>query len=143
MLALGTLGSGSDATTTWAPGAAQVTPWDEQGEGSPEAMQPRMNQRALALLQDRSRQALANVPSRAKVGAAGLLTYVRQVSRADRTGCELPESLQDLLPGAGGSAAKAGANIQAVGDSTSRVCGPCALTPWNMPDQQAVDPVVA
>ena len=48
-LARVTCGAWSDATTTLAPLAAQVPPWDEQVEGSPEAIHQRMNPRALAL----------------------------------------------------------------------------------------------
>jgi hypothetical protein len=100
-----------------------------------------MNQRARALLQDLLHQVLAQVSSREKVCDAGLLTYFTPVYLADSTGFELPESLQDLLPGSGGSAAQAGAKIQAVWDYKSRGFGYCVLTPWNMPDQKYVDQV--
>ena len=142
-LALVTLGSWSDATTTLAPWAAKVTPLDEQVEVSPEAMHQRMHQRALAFLQDMIRQALAKVHSREKVCDDGRCTSFSKVSLADSTGFALPESLHDLCPGSGGSAAKAGAKIHAVWDYTSSVCGHCALTPWHMPDQKYVDHVVA
>src|SRR5438309_5034473 len=66
-----------------------------------------------------------------------------KVYLADSTGFALPESLQDLFPGSGGSAAKAGAKIQAVWDYKSSVFGHFALTPWNIPDQKYVDTVVA
>jgi hypothetical protein len=99
-----------------APWAAQVKQWDEQVEGSPEAIHQRMNQRALAFLQDMIRQALAKVHAIEKVCDDGLLTVFPKVSLADSTGFGLPESRHDLFPGSGGSAAKAGANIQAVWD---------------------------
>ena len=141
-LALVTFGSWSDATTTLAQLAAKVTQLDEQVEVSPEAIHQRMNQRALAFLQDMIRQALAKVQAREKVCDDGLFTYFTKVYLADSTGCGLPESLQDIFPGSGGSAAKAGAKIQAVWDYTSSVFGHFALTPWNIPDQKYIDQVV-
>ena len=142
-LALVTFGSWRDAKTTLAPLAAQVTQVDEHGEVSPEAIHQRLNKRARAFLQDRLRQALAKVHAREKGCAAGLLTFFPKGYLADRTGVELPDTLHDLFPGSGGRAAKAGATIPAVWDSTSRVFGHGALTPWNMPDQKSVDHVVA
>src|SRR5713101_7287941 len=142
-LALVTFGAWSDATTTLAQLAAKVTPLDEQVEGSPEAIHQRMNQRALALLQDMIRQALAKVQAIEKVCDDGLFTYFTKVYLADSTGFELPESLHDLFPGSGGSAAKAGAKIQAVWDYKSSGFGHFALTPWNIPDQKYIDQVVA
>jgi Transposase DDE domain len=142
-LALVTFGAWRDATTTLAQWAAKVTQWDEQVEVSPEAIHQRMNRRALAFLQDMLRQALAKVQSLEKVCDAGLFTSFTKGYRADRTGCGLPESLHDILPGSGGSAAKAGAKIQAVWDYTSSVCGHLALTPWHIPDQKDIDQVVA
>src|SRR5262245_60316501 len=60
-LALVTFGAWSDATTTLAQLAAKVTQLDEQVEVSPEAIHQRLNQRALAFLQDMLQQALAKV----------------------------------------------------------------------------------
>jgi hypothetical protein len=74
LLALVTFGAWRDATTTLAPWAAKAAPLDEQVEVSPEAIQQRMNQRALALLQDLLRQALANVQSVEQVCNDGLFT---------------------------------------------------------------------
>jgi len=142
-LALVTFGSWSDATTTLAQLAAKVTQLDEQVEVSPEAIHQRMNQRALAFLQDMIRQALAKVQSIEKVCDDGLFTYFTKVYLADSTGFELPESLHDLFPGSGGSAAKAGAKIQAVWDYKNSVFGHFVLTPWNIPDQKYIDQVVA
>ena len=62
---------------------------------------------------------------------------------ADSTGFALPDSLKDTLPGSGGSAAQAGAKIQAVWDDKSRRGAHFALTAWNIPDQTAVDKGVA
>ena len=142
-LALVTFGAWSDATTTLAQLAAKVTPLDEQVEVSPEAIHQRMTPRALAFLQDMLRQALAKVQAVAPVCHDGLLTDFTKVYLADSTGFALPDSLHDLLPGSGGSAATAGAKIQAVWDYKNSVCGHCALTPWNIPDQRDVDTVRA
>jgi hypothetical protein len=142
-LALVTFGAWSDATTTLAQLAAKATQLDEQVEVSPEAIHQRMNQRALAFLQDMLRRALAKVQSVDQVCDDGLFTDFTKVYLADSTGFELPDSLHDLFPGSGGSAATAGAKIQAVWDYKSSVFGHFALTPWNMPDQRYVDTVVA
>jgi hypothetical protein len=61
----------------------------------------------------------------------------------DSTGFALPDALHKTFPGAGGSAAKAGAKIQAVWDYKSSLFDHFALTPWNIPDQRYVDTVVA
>lgn len=143
LLALVTCGAWSDATTPLAQWAAQVTQLDEQGEVSPAAMPQRMHQRALALLQDMLRPALAKGQAVEKVCADGLLTALPKVSLAESPGWALPDSLHALLPGSGGRAATAGATRQAVWDSTSRGCGHGALPPWNMPAQTSVDTVVA
>jgi hypothetical protein len=142
-LALVTFGAWSDATTTLAQLAAKVTQLDEQVEVSPEAIHQRMNQRALAFLQDMLRQALAKVQAVEKVCDDGLFTAFTKVYLADSTGFELPDSLHELFPGSGGSAATAGAKIQAVWDYKSSGFGHFALTPWNIPDQTYVDTVVA
>ena len=142
-LALGTFGAWRDATTPLAQWAAQVTHWDEQVAGAPDALHQRMNQRALAVLPAMSRPVLAKGHSREKVCDDGLFPYCTKVSLADSTGCELPDSLHERLPGAGGRAAKAGANIQAVGADTSRVFDHCVLTPWNLPEQKYGDHVSA
>ena len=115
-LALVTFGAWGDATTTLPQWAAKVPQWDEQVAVSPAAIHQRLNQRALAFLPDRLRLALAKVPSVAHVCNDGLCTDFTQVYLADSTGCALPDSLHELLPGAGGSAATAGAKIQAVWD---------------------------
>src|SRR5262249_48957286 len=142
-LALVTFGAWNDATTPLAPLAAKVTHWDAQVEVSPEAIPPRMHQRALAFLQDMLRPALAKVQAVEHVGHPGLCTDLPQVYLAASTGFALPDRLHELLPGSGGSAATAGAKIQAVWDSKNRVCGHLALTPWNLPDQRYVATVVA
>jgi hypothetical protein len=123
--------------------AAKVTQLGAQREVSPEAIHQRMNKSALTFLQDMIRQALARIQSLEHVCDEGLFTDFTKVYLADSTGFALPDSLHDLFPGSGGSAATAGAKIQAVWDYKSRVFGHFALTPWNIPDQTYVDTVVA
>ena len=112
-------------------------------EVSPEAIHQRMNQQASALLQDRLRQVLAKLHARAPVGDEGLLSAVGTGSMTDRTGLELPAELHKPFPGAGGSAANAGAKRQAVWDDQSSLFDQVALPPGHIPDQRSVDTVVA
>jgi hypothetical protein len=142
-LALVTFGVWSNANTTLAPLAAQVTQLDAQVAVSPEAIDQRMNKSALAFLQELISQALAKIHARARRCDAGRFPVFTKVSLAESTGCALPNSVHDLFPGSGGSAAKAGAKMQAVWDYKSSVLDHVALTPWNMPDQQSIDIVVA
>ena len=128
-LALVPFGVWSDAQTTFAPLAAQATPWDEPVAVSPEAIYPRMHTRAHAFLQEMIQQALATTPAIDKVCAEAFCAAFPKVSLADRTGFELPDSRKDPCPGSGGSAAQAGAKMQAVGDSQNSRCDHCALTP--------------
>ena len=136
LLALVTFGGWSEAHTTLAPWAAKVAHWGTPVEGAPEAMHQRKHKRAPAFLQDMIRQALAKVQALEKVCDDGLFTFFTKVYLADSTGVARPDSLHEPLPGSGGSAAHAGAKMPAVWDDTSRVFGHCALTPWNIPDQQ-------
>ena len=99
-------------------------------------MHQRLNQQAMAVLQAMLRPALAKVQCLEHVCDDGLLTAFTPVYLADSTGFGLPEALHKPLPGSGGSAAKAGATLQAGGDSTNTICGHCALTPWHIPDQR-------
>jgi hypothetical protein len=142
-LALVTFGSWSDAHTTLAQLAAKVTQLDERLALSPEAIYQRMNKSALAFLQDMIRCALAKIHVLEKVCDDGLFPSFTKVYLADSTGFALPDSLHDLWPGSGGSAAKAGAKIQAVWDYKNSVFDHFVLTPWNVPDQHYVDNVVA
>jgi hypothetical protein len=138
-----TFGTWSEATTTLAQLAAKVTQLDQDVEVSPEALHQRMNTKAIAFLQDMIRQALAKVQSLEHVCDDGLFTGFTKVYLADSTGFALPDSLQALFPGSGGSATKAGAKIQAVWDSKHSVFDHFALTPWNSPDQKYIETVVA
>jgi hypothetical protein len=142
-LTLVTFGLWSDAQPTLAQLAAKVTTLVDHLEVSPEALYQRMNQRAHAFLQEMIRHALAKVQAIDKVCDDGLFTSFTKVYLVDSTGFGLPDILQDLFPGSGGSAAKAGAKIQAAWDYKSSVFGHFALTPWNIPDNKYVDTVVA
>jgi len=142
-LALVTFGVWSDANTTRAQLAAKATQLADPLEVSPEAMYQRMNKSALAFLQDLISQALAKIHALERLCDEGLFPAFTKVYLADSTGFALPNSLHDLFPGSGGSAAKAGAKIQAVWDYKSSVFDHFALTPWNIPDQKYVDIVVA
>lgn len=102
-----------------------------------------MQKRARIFLQAMIQKALATVHTLAQVWAAGLLPYLTTVYGVDRTGCGLPASLQDRLPGSGGSATTAGAHRHPVWDSNRRRGDHCALTAWNRPEKKDVDTVGA
>jgi hypothetical protein len=138
-----TFGPWQAANTTLAQLAAKAAQLDTPVDVSPEAIHQRMNKQALAFLQDMMRQALAKAHTLERVCEEGLFTYFTKVYLADSTGFALPEALHKTFPGAGGSAAKAGAKIQAVWDYKNGVFGHFALTPWNLPDQRYIDTVVA
>jgi hypothetical protein len=142
-LALVTFGVWSEAKTTLGQLATKVTQLGEPLEVSPEAIHQRMNKRAVGFLQELIRQALAKVQGLERVCEEGIFTAFTKVYLADSTGFGLPESLKDLFPGSGGSAAKAGAKIQAVWDYKNSVFGHFALTPWNIPDNKYIDTVIA
>ena len=89
------------------------------------------------------RQTLAKLQALDQVCDDGLFPAFTKVYIADSTGFALPDDLHKTFPGAGGSAAKAGAKMQAVWDYKSSLFGHFALTPWNIPDQRYVDQVVA
>ena len=124
--------------------AAKATQLDKHVEVSPEAIHQRMNtKRALAFLQDILGQAFAKIQAIDHVCDEGLFTSFTKVYLTDSTGFGLPDSLHETFPGSGGSAAQAGAKMQAVWDYKRSVLDHCALTPWNMPDQKYIDTVVA
>jgi len=102
-----------------------------------------MNPHAVIFLQDMIRQALAKLQAFDHVCDDHLFAFFTKVHIADSTGFGLPECLEKLFPGSGGSASKAGAKIQLVWDYKRSVFAHFALTPWNIPDQKYVDKVVA
>ena len=91
-LALVTVGSWSDAHTTFAPWAAKVTQVLEQVDVSPAAIAQRMTKRALVFLPEMIRQALAKVQALDHGCADGLFTAFPTVSLADSRGLGLPDS---------------------------------------------------
>ena len=142
-LTLITFGSWSDAKTTLAQLAAKATQLGTQVVVSPEALYQRMNTRALTFLRELICTALAKLQSCAHVCDESLFAPFARVHVADSTGFGLPDSLKDTFPGAGGSAAQAGAKIQLVWDYKQSVFTHFALMPWNIPDQKYIDTVVA
>ena len=135
-LALMTFGTWSESKTTLAQLAAKGTQLRQPVEVSPEAIHQRMHKKAMAFLQDMLRQVLAKLHSLTPVCDDGLFSAFCKVYITDSTGFALPDDLHKTFPGAGGSAAKAGAKMQAVWDSTSSLFDHCALTPWTIPDQR-------
>ena len=138
-----TFGAWSDAKTTFAPLAAKVTQLDEHIYVSPEAMYHRLHKRAHAFLQEMIQHALAKTHAIASGCEDVFCAAFTKVSLADSTGFALPDSRTDTFPGSGGSAAQAGAKIQAVWDYKSSRFDHFALTAWHIPDQKYVDKVVA
>lgn len=134
LLALVPFGVGSAAKTTLAQGAAQGAQGGAQGQVAPAASPQRRNKGARAFLRARSRTAVEKLPSCQTGGAAHLCAYCTQVPIADSTGCGLPDSRPPAFPGAGGSAAQAGAKMPLVGDDQRGTVDPCALTPGHSPD---------
>jgi hypothetical protein len=143
LLALMTVGAWSEAKTTVAQRAAQVSPLSQPVDISPAAMQQRLHKKAMALLQDMICQARAKLHALEPMCAAGLLPSLTNVYIAESPGFERPAELHKTFPGAGGSAAHAGAKLQAGWDYQSSLLGHWALTPGNIPDQRAIDQVVA
>jgi hypothetical protein len=109
---------------------------------TPEALQQRMNERAVAFLQDLLRTAFTTLSTGDTVCAEALFAPFARVHIADSTGFGLPESLKAQFPGAGGSGGKAGAKIHLVGEYKSHTFDHLALIPWNVPDNKYVGTVV-
>lgn len=141
-LALVTCGHWSAAKTSLAQLAAKVAQLREPVEVSPEAIHQRLNTRALAFLQEMIRTAFAKLRAGDPVGDESLFTPFTKGHIADSTGFGLPASLPAVFPGAGGSAAPAGAKIQLVWEYKSRTVAHFALIPWNIPDTKYLDTVV-
>lgn len=142
-LALVTFGLWSNAKTTLAQLAAKMRRFGDHQGVSAEAIHQRMNPRAVAFLQDLMQQALAKIQALKHPCHDGVFEAFRQVYLADSTGFGLPECLQHLFPGSGGSASVAGAKIQLVWEYRQSLMAHFALTPLNVPDQKYVNQVVA
>ena len=141
-LALVTFGQWSAPKTSLAQLAAKAAQLDEPVDVSPEAIQQRMNGRALTFLRELIQTAFAKLHTADTVCDQGLFTSFLRVYIADSTGFALPASLRDVFPGPGGSASQAGAKLQLVWDYTSSTFAHFALIPWNIPDNKYVDTVV-
>jgi Transposase DDE domain len=141
-LALVTFGRWSAPTTTLAQLAAKAAQVEQPVEITPEALQQRMNERAVAFLQDLIQTAFTRLHPEDTEGDETLFAAFGRVHIADSTGFGLPESLHAQFPGAGGSGSKAGAKIQLVWEYKSHTFDHFALVPWNVPDNTYVDTVV-
>jgi hypothetical protein len=141
-LALVTFGPWSEGKTSLAQLAAKAAQLPEPVEVSPEAIQQRMTARARAFLQDLIQQAFAKLHQDNTGCEEGLFAAFSAIHIADSTGFELPDSLKELFPGAGGSGAQAGAKLQLVWEYTRSTFAHFALLPWNTPDNKSIDTVV-
>ena len=142
-LALVTFGRWSMPKTTLAQLAAKAAQIERRVDVTPEALQQRMNARAVAFLQEMIQSAFIKLHPGDTVCDEALFAPFARVHIADSTGFGLPESLKEQFPGAGGSGSKAGAKIQLVWDYMSHTFAHFALVPWNVPDNTYVDTVVA
>lgn len=142
-LALVTFGLWSHAKTTLLQLATKVTQLGTPQQVSAEAIHQRMNNRAVAFLQDLLEQALSKLQALHPACEDGLFDFFTHVHLADSTGFGLPERLKTLFPGSGGHASPAGAKIQLVWEYKRSLFAHFALTAGNIPDQKYVDHVVA
>ena len=142
-LALVTFGRWSAPKTTVAQLAAKAAQLDLPVDMTPEALQQRMTERAVAFLRELLQTGVRASCTRAtRCVRMALFAPFARVHIADSTGFGLPESLKAEFPGAGGSGSKAGAKIQLVWDYKSQTFDHFALIPWNVPDNKYVDTVV-
>jgi Transposase DDE domain len=141
-LALVTFGRWSAPTTTLAQLAAKAAQVEQPVEITPEALQQRRNERAVAFWQDLIQTAFTRLHTEDTEGDETLFAAFGRGHIADSTGFGLPESLHAQFPGAGGSGSKAGAKIQLVWEYKSHTFDHFALVPWNVPDNTYVDTVV-
>ena len=141
-LALVTLGRWSAPKTTLAQLAAKAAQVEQPVAVTPEALQQRMNERAVAFLRDMIQTAFTQFHTEDTGCDETLFAAFGRVHIADSTGFGLPESLKEQFPGAGGSGAQAGAKIQLVWDYKTHTFAHFALLPWNIPDNTYVDTVV-
>jgi len=134
LLALVTFGRWSAPKTPVPQLAAKAAQLDVPVEITPEALQQRMTERAVAFLRDLLQTAFVKLHTEERGCEDGLFAPFGCVQIADSTGFALPESLTAEFPGAGGSGSKAGAKIQLVWEYKSHTFAPFALVPWNVPD---------
>jgi hypothetical protein len=129
--------------TAVAPLAAHAAPREPPGAGTPAALPPRRNERAVAGLQARRPPAFPKRPTGDPVWEEARLAPWARGPMADRTGCGLPASRHAQGPGAGGSGSQAGAKRPLVGESKRPTFAHLALMPWTVPDNKSVAPGVA
>ena len=141
-LALVTFGRWSGPKTSVVQLAAKAAQLAEPVTVTPEAVQQRMNNRAVAFLRDLLQTAFAQLHTGDTVCDDGLFAPFGCAHIADSTGFGLPDSLKEEFPGAGGSGSKAGAKIQLVWEYKSHTFDHFALVPWNVPDNTDVETVV-
>ncbi len=141
-LALVTLGRWSAPKTSVAQLAAKAAQVAHPVDLTPEALPQRLNERAVALLQDLLPTAFTKLHTGDTVCNEELFAPFARVHIADSTGFGLPERLKEQFPGAGGSGSKAGAKIPLVWEYKSHTFEHLALGPWNVPANKYVDTVV-
>src|SRR5262245_15640783 len=141
-LALVTFGRWSAPKTPVPQLAAKAAQLDVPVEITPEALQQRMTERAVAFLRDLLQTAFVKLHTEERGCEDGLFAPFGCVQIADSTGFALPESLTAEFPGAGGSGSKAGAKIQLVWEYKSHTFAHFALVPWNVPDNTYVETIV-
>ena len=142
-VALVTWGRWSAPKTSLAQLAAKAGQVEHPVDLTPEALPQRMNERAVAFLQDRRQTSFTNLPTANTGCDETLFAPFARVHRADSTGLGLPESLKRQFPGAGGSGSKAGAKLHLVGEYKRHTFEHLALVPWNVPANKYVDTVGA
>ena len=142
-LALVTFGTWSTPKTSLAQLVATGAQLPQPVDVSPEALPQRLTYRALAVLQEMIQSAFAKLHAEDTRCEEELFASFSAVHIADSTGFGLPNSLKDIFPGAGGSAAQAGAKLQLVWEYKSSTFAHFALIPWNVPDNKYIDTVVS
>jgi hypothetical protein len=141
-LALVTFGRWSAPKTTVAHLAAKAAQLDVPVDITPEALQQRRTERAVAFLRDLLQTAFAQLHTGETACDDALFAPFGRVHIAESTGFGVPASLKAQFPGAGGRGSHAGAKLQVVWEYKSHPFAHFALTPWNIPDNTYVETVV-
>jgi hypothetical protein len=134
VLALVTFGRWSAPKPALAQLAANAAQIEQPGAVTPEALQQRRNERAVACLQELLETAFTKRPTDNPVWDEALVAPLARVPIAHSTGFGLPESRTAQFSGAGGSGSKAGAQIHWVWEYQSHTFAHLALSAWNGPD---------
>src|SRR5215510_10668513 len=141
-LALVTVGAWSTRRTSLGHLAAKGAQLPTPVAFSPDALHQRMTQRAVAFLRAMLQRAFAQLHTGDVVCDPDLFAPFTAVHLADSTGFALPPALQELFPGSGGGASRAGAKIQVVWEYLSHSFAHLALVPGTTPDNKYIDTVV-